>query len=140
MLKALDLEPSSWKAQALCAEFRNHGFKRERHLFALRNRGRLKALLVVNLSDLGLNLSDLTNCISALVLDPDDLPSEILRTALRRAEASVQQSELSALVFPMSYAAKNAIAFEKSYFLWAFHMHSQSQAYFKYLSRLMKYV
>lgn len=140
MLKALDLEPSSWKAQALCAEFRNHGFKRERHLFALRNRGRLKALLVVNLSDLGLNLSDLTNCINALVLDPDDLPSEILRTALRLAEASVHQSELSALVFPTSYVEKNAIAFEKSYFLWAFHMHSQSQPYFKYLSRLMKYV
>jgi hypothetical protein len=140
MLKALDLEAASWNAQALCTEFKSNGFKRERHLFSIKNDGRVKALLIVNISDLGLNLSDLTHCIKALVLDPDSLPSEILTTALRLAEERLSQPELPALIFPMSYVENHSIPFEKSYLLWVFHMHSQSQPYFKYLSRLMKYV
>lgn len=140
MLKALDLENSSWKEEELCSEYQSHGFKRERHFFALRKNGQLKAMLLVNISDIGLNLSDLTHCINALVLDPDNLPTEVLKAALRLAEEAVEQSELPALIYPMSYVEANAVPFEKAYFLWVFHMHTQSQIYFKYLSRLMQYV
>ena len=140
MLKALDLEPSSWKEEALCTEFQSHGFKRERHLLGLRENGRLKAVLLVNVSDIGLNLSDLTHCINAWVLDPGSLPPEVLSAALRLVEKAAGQSGLSALIFPMSYVEENSIPFEKAYHLWVFHMHTQSQTYFKYLSRLMKYV
>jgi len=140
MLKAFDLEPSSWRAQSLSAEFKRHGFKRERRLFALKKSGRLSAFLVVAISDLGLNLSELTHCINALVLDPDNLSPEILKAALQLVETAVQQSALPALIFPMSYVEKRAIPFEKSYYVWVFHMHSQCEPYFKYLSRLMKHV
>jgi len=140
MLKAFDLESSSWKEEELCAEFESHGFKRERHVFILRKNGRLKAVLLVNISDIGLNLSDLTRCINALVLDPDGLPPKVLSASLRRAEKASGQSGLPALIFPMSYVEKNSIPFEKAYHLWVFHMHTQSQAYFKYLSRLMRHV
>ena len=140
MLKALDLEFSSWREEELCAEFRNHGFKRERHLFALRKYGSLKAILLVNISDIGLNLSDLTYCINAFVLDPDDLPPEVFLSALRSAEKASGQSKLPALIFPMSYVEEKSISFEKAYYLWVFHMHTQSQTYFKYLNRLLKNV
>lgn len=140
MLKALDLEPSSWQEEELGREFRNYGFKHERHLLSLREKGRLKAILVVNVSDIGLNLSDLTHCIKVMILDPDGLPSEILLAALRLAARTTGQKNIPALIYPQSYVEQNAIPYEKAYNLWVFHMHTQSQAYFKYLSRLMKYV
>jgi len=140
MLKALDLESSNWREEELCAEFRSHGFKRERHLFALRRNGSLKAILLVNISDIGLNLSDLTYCINAFVLDPDDLPPEVFLSALRCAEKASGQSKLPALIFPMSYVEEKSISFEKAYYLWVFHMHTQSQTYFKYLNWMLKIV
>lgn len=138
MLKALDLESSNWKEEELCSEFRSNGFKRERYLFTLKKNGRLKAILLVNISDTGLNLSELTHCINALVLDPDSLSQEVLMASLRWAEKSSGQSNLPALIFPMSYVEENSIPFEKAYYLWVFHMHTQSQTYFKYLRRLLK--
>jgi hypothetical protein len=140
MLKALDLEASTWTKEDLCTEFQIHGFKRERYLFSLRLNGRLKAMLIINISDVGLNLSDLTHCINALVLDPGSLSAEILLTSLSVAEKAVGHSNLSALLFPMSYVEGNAIPYDKAYYLWVFHLHTQSQTYFRYLSSLMKYV
>lgn len=139
MLKALDLESSSWREKKLCSEFQRHGFKRERHLFCLKARGRPQALLLVNISDIGLNLSDLTHCLNAIVLDPQGLPANVLLDALRLAEAAAGQADLPALIFPMSYVEQQAIPFEKAYYLWVFHMHTQSQAYFRYLSRLKRH-
>ena len=139
MLGALDLTASGYKEEELCAEFHRKGFQRERRLFALKRTGALKAVLVVNISDIGLNLSDLTHCINALVLDPDSLPPEILFTSLSLAERASGQSCLPALIFPMSYVEKNAIALDKAYNLWIFHMHTQSQVYFKYISRLLRH-
>ncbi|MDI6891221.1 MAG: hypothetical protein QMC83_09865 [Thermodesulfovibrionales bacterium] len=73
MVHALDLEPDMIGSNELNKEYRRLGFKRERHLFSLKQEGALKAIIVANLSDTGLNLSNLTNCIHVFVLDSDDL-------------------------------------------------------------------
>jgi len=140
MLKAFNLDPSNWTKDKICAEFRSHGFRRERYLFALERYGKLKAIFLVNLSDIGLNLSSLTHCINAFILDPKNLPPTVLFNAFHCAEKVVGSYDLPALVYPFSYVEKNSITSEKEYYLWVFHMHSQSQTYFKYTSRLMKYV
>ena len=140
MLKAMDLEPGGWQEEQLCREFQNHGFKRERHLFALRAGGRLKALLIVNISDIGLNLADLVHCINAMILEPRELPPEVLFSALRQVLRATGQHGIPALIFPQSYAEENAIPIEKVYHLWAYDIHGHSQKYYKYLSRLMKYI
>ena len=140
MLKAMDLEPGGWQEEQLCREFQNHGFKRERHLFALRAGGRLKALLIVNISDIGLNLADLVHCINAMILEPRELPPEVLFSALRQVLRATGQHGIPTLIFPQSYAEENAIPIEKVYHLWAYDIHGHSQKYYKYLSRLMKYI
>jgi hypothetical protein len=140
MLKAMDLEPGGWQEEQLCREFQNLGFKRERHLFALRAGGRLKALLIVNISDIGLNLADLVHCINAMILEPRELPPEVLFSALRQVLRATGQHGIPALIFPQSYAEENAIPIEKVYHLWAYDIHGHSQKYYKYLSRLSKYI
>lgn len=139
MLKALDMEPHTFKDDSLSAEFAANGFRRERHLFALTQDDRLQAVLIAYLSDIGLNLSDLTHCVQALVLDPQDLTSEILLASLRQVCRATGQSEVPALIYPLSYAEKQSIPFEKIYNLWIIHNHSQFEYYFKYLNRLLRY-
>ncbi len=141
LIKAMDLDPAGDREERLSREFQNHGFTRERHLFALKEDGRLKAFIIVNVSDIGLNLSDLVHCLNALILEPRDLPPEVLLSALRLALRATRQHGIPALIFPLSYAEENGIPIEKVYHLWAFHIFdANSQAYYKYLSRLTKYV
>jgi hypothetical protein len=140
MLKAMDLEPSSWQEERLCREFQNHGFKRERHLFALKAGDRLKALLIVNVSDVGLNLADLVHCVNAVVLEPGELPPEVLLSAVQMTLRATGQPGIPTLIFPLSYAEDNRIPIEKVYHLWAYDIHGHSQKYYKYLCRLMRFV
>ena len=140
MLKAFNLDASNWREEKICAEFKSHGFKRERYLFALKRKSKLKAILLVNISDIGLNLSGLTHCINAFILDSKNLSPEVLYTAFHCAEKVVGQSDLPALIFPISYVEENSIVSEKEYYLWVFHARSQGQTYFKYTNRLMKYI
>jgi len=141
MVKAMDLEAANFREEPLCREFQRHGFKRERHLFALKAGGHLKAILIVNVSDIGLNLSDLVHCLNALIVEPENLRPEILLSALRLTLRATGQQGIPALIFPLSYAEENGIPIEKVYHLWAFHiLHGNSQAYYKYLSRLTRYV
>jgi hypothetical protein len=139
MLKALDLQSTTWQDDDLCQEFRKCGFRRERHLFTLKEDGRLKAFLIANVSDVGLNLSDLTNCITALVVEPTGLAPDVLATALRMVRRITGQEQVPVLVFPATYAKEAGLPSEKVYNLWVFHMHSQSQTYFRYMNRLLKH-
>ena len=67
MLNALGLEPDMLDSNESSEEFQKLGFKRERYLYSLKKDGKLKAVAMVNISDVGLNLSDLTNCINFIV-------------------------------------------------------------------------
>ena len=140
MLKAFNLDSSNWRQEKICTEFRSHGFKRERYLFALKKNGKLKAILLVNISDVGLNLSSLTHSINAFILDPKNLPPEVLYAAFHWTEKVIGQYDLPALIFPISYVEENSIMSEKEYYVWVLHTHSQNQTYLKYMNRLMKYV
>jgi hypothetical protein len=141
MLKAMDLDPVGAREELLCREFQNHGFKRGRHFFALRGRGRLKAFIIVNVSDIGLNLSDLVHCLNVLILEPETLPPEVLLSALRLTLRAARQQGIPALIFPLSYAEEKGIPIEKVYHLWVFHiLDTNNQTYYKYLSHLTKYV
>jgi hypothetical protein len=138
MLAGLDLGPESG-SDDLTAEYRAHGFRRERHFFALRSDGATKALLIANVSDVGLNLSDLTNCVTVVVLDPEGLTPATLHTALAQASQATGQMDAPALIHPLSWAKQNAIPFEKVYNLWVLRIHGQSDDYFRFLNRMMRY-
>jgi hypothetical protein len=140
MLKALDLEPATWQSDGLSREFQKLGFRRERHLFSLKRDGRLKALMFAHVSEVGLNLSDLTNCVHAVVLDSEGLAPATLTAAIRAVTQATGQQEVPALIFPLAYAQNNGMPVEKTYNLWAFHIYGQGQAYLKYVSRMLRYV
>jgi hypothetical protein len=140
MLKAMDLEPGACAEEEINREFRDHGFRRERHLFALKHAHRLKAFVVASVADIGLNLSDLTNCIHAVVIDAEGLTRQVFAAAAAETCRLTGQEDVPALVYPVACAQGMELPYDKVYHLWSFHIYGQGQNYLKYLSRLTKYV
>jgi len=134
MLDALDLEPGT-RSDDLDNEYLRLGLKRKRHLFSLKKNGSIKAVFMVNVSDIGLNLSDLTNCIQALVIDSDDLPKEIFFSCLSLLYRYYEQVEIPVLLYPVRYAADRSIPYDKVYNLWVLS-NQHSDSYLKYTENI----
>ena len=92
---------------------------------------------MVNISDVGLNLSDLTNCINFIVLDSEDLPQDIFYSALSMLSTKYEQTEMPVLLYPVSYADSHEIEYEKESTLWALNLQC-FDAYLKFTSRLLR--
>lgn len=137
MLRALDLEPETLYSDELQEQFRTLGFKRERHVYSLKKNGGLKALILINLSDLGLNFSSLTNSIKVIIVDPDDTPKETLNLMLALLLVKFELDEPPVLLFPQEYAEKNQLAFEKSYQMWVLNC-QDTDPYFEFCEKIFK--
>jgi len=108
---------------ALSREYARLKFTRDRRLYALRRGGRCTALIAVNLSDVGLNLSDLTNGLQAFVLEPEELPVGILLEALAALSSRFASGETTVLLHPRAYADERGIACDKEYTLGVLDLH-----------------
>jgi hypothetical protein len=100
------------------AAYRRHGMKRRVRIFSLLHDGQLKAVLWQNESNLGLNLSELLNCIKVVVVDPQSLPWTVLRAAMRKLAISYATEHVPALVFPVSYLTEQHVRTQKYYMMW----------------------
>ena len=82
MLEAIDLKPGKINGNDLGNEYRQLGLTKIRRLYSLKKNGQLRAVLVANLSDIGLNLSDITNCVKVFVTNKAELSAGILQAAI----------------------------------------------------------
>lgn len=135
MFSALDLDPSMIDVVELSQEYHRFGFKRERHLFSLKKDGELKAVIMVNVSDIGLNMSNLTNCIQVIVLDSDNLPQDILNLVLSQLSEYYDHDDIPVLLYPVTYAESQSIPCDKTYNLWVLNTQYLDH-YFKFLKNL----
>jgi hypothetical protein len=136
MLNALELEQSSENLDELSKEYQRLGLKRERHLVSLKKDGRLKVVVVINISDIGLNLADLTSNIQVIVVDPDEVSREIFHLMVSELSAKFEQNDIPVLVFPVEYAESHSIPYEKRYNLWILNT-QYGDHYFRHLKGLL---
>ena len=139
MLEALDLRPEKLEGLELSREYEKLGLTRERHLFSLMHNGRLKAIFLVNQSDVGLNLSDITNCIKVFVTDPQEFTTEIYHSAISKLSQITGKKDFPTLIYPSAFADGRDIAYEKIYNLWIVSL-QHTDAYFRYLKRLVRFI
>ncbi len=139
MLEALDMKAESYNCDNLASEYHQMGLRRERHFYSLKNNGSLKAIITATLSDVGLNLSDLTNCIQVFVLDQKGLTPEVLNSVFKTISEKFQRKDMAVLLYPAAYADDHAIVYEKLYNLWVCSVKS-SDEYFRYLNRLLRFM
>lgn len=136
MMDAFDLQPGDREEDQLAGEYRRLGLRKESHCYALRKEGSLKAFFLVNCTDAGFNLADLTNCVTLLVLD-EGVPPELVRLSLERVSRHYQGGEMPVLTFPVSYLERQALPVEKTYQLWVLNL-KHSDEYFTYCDGLFK--
>jgi hypothetical protein len=135
LLSALGLEIPS---ECLKISFTKAGFKRDCRTYCLCFEGRQSAFFVVNQSDMGLNLSDLLNSITIIVLEPDKLPWEKLSAAIYKLCGLFTEEKVPLLIFPADYLSSQNIAEEKQYALWILQLRDASDDYLIYMDSLMK--
>lgn len=135
MIDALDLSPDSTPAAELEGAYHNAGLTRKKHLLSLRYQGDLAAVILVNIADIAINMSDLTSSVTLMVLEEDILTRDILNLALVQLSAFFPQKRFPVLLHPVSYAKKQAIPFKKTYILWILATR-YSDHYFEYLDQI----
>ena len=139
MLKALNIESNKFKLNGLSDEYRKIGLKRERHFFSLKHDNILVAVIMVNVSNKGLNLSDLTNATKVIILDSEKLPEHVLKTVLHLISARIKAENFPVLVHPVNYLIANSVPFEKIYNLWMLDTQF-GDTYFRYVNRLTRLI
>jgi hypothetical protein len=137
MLKALDLEPDMIYCDNLNKEYEKAGFKRERHLFSLKKEGYLKAIIMVTISDFGLNLSNLANCIHVIVMDGENISGHEIISSLSMLSRYCAHDEIPILLYPSSYAQSQYIPHEKIYDLWVLNVPHSGEYYLKHVDNLI---
>ncbi len=136
MLDALDLKAGSGSEEkCLNEEFEHLGFRRERSIYALKQNGELYALATVTVSDLGLNLSNLTNCIHVFLLE--EIPYDRLAPVLEKLISGYSQKKVSVLIYPDQYVDNKISVYEKNYTLWILNL-KNSDGYFQSLQKTFK--
>jgi hypothetical protein len=139
MLDALDLvgDPESGENRELDDEYAAQGFRRERRVFCLSEGGGLKAVISLTLSDMGLNLSNLTNCAHVIVIDGPGLRPGVLVSALRMLLGRYGALDVPILVFPAAYAEGADLPREKEYTLWVLD-NDHGDGYFRSLDKTFR--
>lgn len=138
MMDAFDLLPGTAEGDELAREYRQLGFRKEKHLYSLRRRGSLKAFFLVNCTDAGFNMAELTNCVTLIVVD-EEVPPNLLQSCLDRASRHYDGWDMPVLTYPLSYLEKSSIPYEKVYLLWVLDMR-YSDEYFHYCEGLFRSV
>ena len=138
MVQSLDLLPDPDMADRcqLPAEYQKLGLKRERLLYALKHKNNLKALIVINISDFAVNMSDLTNCMTILVTNGEELPPDIIYQSISALSDHYVSKKFPVLLFPLAYADRHAISYDRAYHLWTLNM-QHTDDYFKHYHYLI---
>jgi hypothetical protein len=138
MLDCLDLDTQMFDSRELVDEYGRHGFAKNRLLLSLKHDNRVQGCIAVHRTDIGLNLSDLTNCVKVLLVDNRQLSRRIFETALHLIFHEYQLSpDMPVLLYPAAFAEQTAMAVEKNYCLWILNTR-YSDKYFGFLDRMFK--
>ena len=123
MLEVLRLGKEQEGTESLSQLYARHGFKRSYQIFSLKEKGMLKAVLIVNQSDSGLSLSNFLNGIKIIVNDADGLPWKALSSAISQLVGSFTIDKIPILVYPSSYLESKEVPSKKQYNLWIMDVH-----------------
>jgi hypothetical protein len=122
LLKALGLDHSPRSSPEFEEVYKRSGFRREWQAFCLKKEGLPVAVIVVEQSDLGINLSDLLNGIKVLLMKPECTTWRILSTAIQSLTSPYRTENVPVLIYPSSFCDQARIHYEKNYAIWAYNL------------------
>ncbi len=134
LLDALGLAHEDSSNKSLEELFSQFGFLRKWKAYSLKSQQELNAVLIVNQSDLGLNLSELLNGIKILVTNPESLPWNVLSTAIAQLTDIYHTDRIPILFYPFDYVKAKNIPYEKQYQVWVLNVQYGNE-YMEYMQR-----
>jgi len=134
LLDALGLDQEVFDDEPLEALYARLGFVRKWKAYSLKHKGGLNAVLIVNQSDLGLNLSELLNGIKVLVTNPDDMPWSVLSVAIAELMAVYHKDRVPIMFYPAEYVKAHKVPHDKHYQLWILNVQHGNE-YIEYMQR-----
>jgi hypothetical protein len=118
LLDALSIGPEGERSQSLEEAYAQVGLVRSWKVYSLCYRHEVKAIMIINHSDQGFNLSELLNGIKVLVTNPEGLPWSVLSAAIGQLTREYQMAKVPVLFYPTDYVNSNGIPYEKHYQMW----------------------
>ena len=135
MLNVLNLAQIDITDESLENVAQRLGFIRKWKVYSLSNRGCLKAVLIVNQSDVGVNLSELLNSIKIIVIDTECLPWKVLSLAIAYLTGVYQLDSIPLLIYPSIYSDIMNIPCEKRYQMWILNALHHPNEFVKYMQQ-----
>ncbi len=137
MLGAMDILPESSFNKDVKEAYEKEQLKRDFMIISLRKDENLLAVFLIDKSDIGINMSDLSNSIKAFIIKPEKLNKDLLLLVLNELAKQYYAESTHALIFPSRYSEESGMQYEKKYRLWVFGLHF-SDDYYKYIRRLLR--
>jgi hypothetical protein len=136
-LAATDMLPESVQSGTLSQEYEKLGFTREVHRISIRKSGELKAVAAVNITDLGLNLSELSNAVHIYIVDGTGFTNKDLRLLLSLIAVKFKLERYPVMVYPGEFLDKVNISPDKTYNLMTVNL-AHWDDYMQYTTNFMK--
>ena len=134
LMDALGLLQKSRSDKSLEEAYSRLGFLRKWKAYALKYGEELEAVLIVNQSDLGVNLSELLNGIKVFLINPKSLSRAIISAAIGELVKEYRMEKIPILFFPFDYGKAKDMRFEKQYQLWIYDARFVDQ-FLQYMKR-----
>ena len=117
LLEAMGIGTTRHDGRSLEQDYASMGLTRKTDTFSLKHNGELKAVFIIDQSDVGLNLSDLLNSIKVLIVDYN-LPWDILNSNLCKAAAVYGNDQIPVMIYPSDYMESKGIICSRYYYVW----------------------
>ncbi|MDI6726103.1 MAG: PilZ domain-containing protein [Smithellaceae bacterium] len=137
LLEALSLRKANEKSSSLEAAYREAGLLRRCRVHTLCHSGKPIAFLILDHAEPGINLSELLNCVKVIVLEPDQLPWEVLSGVIAEFSSGYPLPKLPVMIYPARYAELAGLPAGKNYQLWILNT-AYGGPYLEYMERKVK--
>jgi hypothetical protein len=135
LINALGLGNDRHDSGTLARIYRDRGFTRTMKAYSLVLDNEPVACLIVNTSNLGLNLSELLNGVKIIVSEPDKVPWDILSLAIQRVLDNSHVDKIPLMIYPQDYAEIHNVPVEKHYYLWILDIGNKGNNFLEYLEK-----
>lgn len=135
---ALDITPEHYADQTLTEEYQKYGLQRQRTIYAMRLNGVPKILIDMQFAEFGVNLSEITNSITAYMIDPDRRYFSMLQYAIFQLAKQNDKLSSPVMVFPCQYIDQCGFEPDKEYTLWALNVPDGIQSYMQWMNKFCR--
>lgn len=135
LLDAINWGKKKVGADSVGDTYARHGFIRRWNTFCLKKNGNIAAVLIVNQSNLLINLSDLINGVKVIVMDSSELTWNIIQATVFNLTQNFQTNNIPLLIYPSTFTAQRGISTEKDYDLWILNTAHFGDRYLEYMEK-----